>query len=110
LVYDASGELDGGGKPAKNRAVSSAVAASELRAGAALNASTNAITTAAIVLGMATELFQLVVCEISQGETFNSGQGKIPLVDEPGADPWTTFRPHAIVFASLLPNPSSTIQ
>jgi hypothetical protein len=55
LVSAASGEFDDGGNPAKNRAVSSAVAASELRAGAALSASMSAIRTAATILGMATE-------------------------------------------------------
>ena len=57
FVYGASGEFDDSGKPAKNRAVSSAVAASKLLAGAAMSASMNAITTAANILGMATVLF-----------------------------------------------------
>ncbi len=57
MVYGASGEFDDSGKPAKNRAVSSAVAASKLLAGAAMSASMNAIMTAANILGMATVLF-----------------------------------------------------
>ena len=74
LVSAVSEELGDGGNPARNRAVSLAVAASELRAGAALSTST-AIRTAA------TALFQAAVCAKSQEET--SGALRHFMVDLP---------------------------
>ena len=49
-MSDESGEFEDTGNPAKNRAVSSAVTASELRAGAALSVSTNVTKAEAINL------------------------------------------------------------
>src|SRR5262245_40423694 len=52
FVNAASGELEDSGNPARNRAASSAVTASMLRAGAALSASVNVTRIAAINLGI----------------------------------------------------------
>ena len=62
LVNAASGEFEDGRNPAKNRAVSSAVAASELRAGAALSVSINVTRIAAINLGIDRHMFQAIFC------------------------------------------------
>src|SRR5467141_1280966 len=56
LVSGARGELADGGSPARNRAVSSAVAVSALLAGAVLTANMTAIAAAAIILGMIADI------------------------------------------------------
>ena len=58
MVSTISGEFDDGDNPARNRAVSSAVAGSRLCTGEALSASTSVIRMAAVVLGMDKYVFE----------------------------------------------------
>ena len=69
----ASGEFDPGGIPARNRAVSSGVAGSALRAGAAIRASKAAMSAAAIIFGIVKDmLLQATVRGVSGEGTFES--------------------------------------
>jgi hypothetical protein len=56
LVSATSGELVDGGNPAKNRAVSLAVGASELGASAALSANISIIRTVVMIVRLVTDI------------------------------------------------------
>jgi hypothetical protein len=98
LTNEASGEFDDGDNPAKNRAVSSTVADSKLRTGAALSANINVVRMATNVLGMVKHAFQGTVCDDrdpfkaikTTGEWLLVRGGRLPKIEAVDQNPAVT--------------------